>query len=221
MRTLKDEIFSLRNEKYSKRILKFFKCSEGEYSYGDIFLGIKVPFIKKVCKKYYKNISYRELQENIESPYHELRFAAIWVLVLRYELEKEKVLKFYLKNKKYVNNWDLVDVSAHKILGAYCTEKSDFSPLYNLSESKNLWENRMSIVANWIIVKKGIFEPLENICEKFLTSEEDLIHKACGWMLREMGKVDENALIKFLKLHHKEMPRTMFRYANEKLKTSM
>jgi 3-methyladenine DNA glycosylase AlkD len=218
---IEKEIYSLRNQNKSQNLSKFFKTQKGEYSEGDLFLGIAVPQSRKIVKKYYDKIEYQNLETLINHKYHEVRFIALNILVLKYEkeidpVEKEKIVNFYLKNLKGVNNWDLVDSTAYKLLGPHLIDK-DKLILYKFAESNNLWENRISIISTLYFIKNNQFNDTLDISQILLTHNHDLIHKAVGWMLREMGKKDKKLLLEFLNKNYLKMPRTMLRYAIEKL----
>jgi 3-methyladenine DNA glycosylase AlkD len=218
---IEKEIYSLRNQNKSQNLSKFFKTQKGEYSEGDLFLGIAVPQSRKIVKKYYDKIEYQNLETLINHKYHEVRFIALNILVLKYEKEidpvqKEKIVNFYLKNLKGVNNWDLVDSTAYKLLGPHLIAK-DKLILYKFAESNNLWENRISIISTLYFIKNNQFNDTLDISQILLTHNHDLIHKAVGWMLREMGKKDKKLLLEFLNKNYLKMPRTMLRYAIEKL----
>ena len=201
---------------------KFFKTGKGEYGEGDVFIGVTVPDQRSVAKEFYSKISLEELSELLSSKIHEHRLTALLMLVYKFEKTKDKIgqkeiIDFYLKHTKYINNWDLVDTSCYKILGRYCFENQDSKILEKLSDSKNMWEMRMAIVGTMHHIKKGQFELTKNFALKNLKHPHDLMHKANGWLLREMGKMNEKELLDFLKVHYKEMPRTCLRYAIEKL----
>ena len=200
----------------------FFKTGKGEYGEGDVFIGVTVPDQRSVAKEFYNNISLEELGELLSSKIHEHRLTALLILVHQFEKTKDKIkqkeiIDFYLKHTKHINNWDLVDTSCYKILGRYCFENQDSKILEKLSDSKNMWEMRMAIVGTMHHIKKGQFELTKNFALKNLKHPHDLMHKANGWLLREMGKMNEKELLDFLNLHYKEMPRTCLRYAIEKL----
>ncbi len=196
---------------------RFFKIGEGHYGEGDIFLGLTVPESRKIAKEFL-DIKLKDLEKHLSSKFHEERLIALFILIEKYENNKEdkkKIFDFYLKNMKYINNWDLVDTSADKIIGSYLFDK-DRSLLYKLAKSKDLWEKRISIIATFYFIKQKEFEDTLKISEILLEDKHDLIHKATGWMLREIGKRDLEAEENFLKKHYKKMPRTMLRYAIEK-----
>lgn len=196
----------------------FFKTGKGQYGYGDVFLGVTVPEQRKIAKQYFE-LPFTEVTKLLKSKYHECRLTALLILVHQYksgnEKTKEKIAKFYLKHTKYINNWDLVDLSASYILGDYLFDK-DRNVLYKLAQSKNIWEKRIAIVSTHYFIRKGeVFDTLK-LAEILLIDTHDLIHKAVGWMLREVGKrVSRPVLVSFINLHIKEMPRTALRYAIE------
>lgn len=201
---------------------KFFKTGKGEYGEGDIFIGVTVPDQRSVAKEFYNKISLEELSELLSSSIHEHRLTALLMLVYKFEKTKDKIqqkeiVDFYLKRTKYINNWDLVDTSCYKIIGRYCFENQDSKILNKLSHSENMWEKRMAIVGTMHHIKKGDFELTKTFALKNLMHPHDLMHKANGWLLREMGNKNEKELLDFLNLHYKEMPRTCLRYAIEKL----
>lgn len=200
----------------------FFKTGKGEYGENDLFIGVTVPDQRSVAKEFYKTITLDELSELLSSKIHEHRLTALLMLVYKFEKTKDKIgqkeiIDFYLKHTKYINNWDLVDTSCYKILGRYCFENQNSKILESLSDSDDMWEKRMAIVGTMHHIKKGQFELTKTFALKNLKHPHDLMHKANGWLLREMGKMNETELLDFLNLHYKEMPRTCLRYAIEKL----
>jgi 3-methyladenine DNA glycosylase AlkD len=196
----------------------FFKTGPGEYGEGDRFLGIRVPELRKLAKEY-QAISITEVTQLLQSPIHEERLLALLILVRSFakggEGFKEKIYHLYLKNTQYINNWDLVDLSAVYIVGAFLMAKSK-KPLYALAKSNNLWERRIAIIATFYFIKGGEFTEAIKIARMLLSDKEDLIHKAVGWMLREVGNRHLPTEEHFLKEYYKKMPRTMLRYAIEK-----
>lgn len=216
---LQSDLSKLKNPRQAAILQRFFKTGKGEYGQGDIFYGIKVPEVRKLVRQYYKDISLEDDIKLLHSKIHEERLCAVLILVAKFEKadEKEKgeIYTIYLKNAKYVNNWDLVDLSAPNIVGNYLLVK-DRKILYKLAKSKNLWEKRISILSTYTFIRESQFEDTIKISEIFLKDDHDLIHKAVGWMLREVGKRDQAVEEKFLKKYYKTMPRTMLRYAIEK-----
>lgn len=213
-----DEIKSFSTPEGAKRRASFFKTGRGEYAEGDLFLGVDSPSLRKIAKKYFKAVSYADLQKMLESPYHEIRVGAVFILVLMFqhssEEERKKIFDFYMENIRYINNWDLVDVSAPYIVGPVAFENE--SVLFSLAKSCRLWEERVSVVATLYFIKQNRFDVTLSLGEYFLTHRHDLMHKAVGWMLREVGKRDEKVLCDFLDKHINQMPRTMLRYAIER-----
>ena len=199
---------------------KFFKTGPGEYGEGDKFLGVTVPIQRKVAKSYWRNIGKEELKILLSSEYHEVRMTGLFMLISKFEKakesdEKSKWVDFYLQNRQGVNNWDLVDSSAPLILGAWLWDK-DRSLLYSFAESGNLWDQRISILSTFFFIRKNDFEETLKLSEILLDHPHDLIHKAVGWMLREIGNRDYELEFQFLRQHYTNMPRTMLRYAIEK-----
>lgn len=202
---------------------RFFKAGPGEYAEGDQFIGVTVPDQRKIVKEFWNKISLDELSELLSSKIHEHRHTALLILVTKFEkskspVEKRKIVDFYLANKKFINNWDLVDNSCYKILGRYCFENQDDKIIRDLAEEDNLWSKRIAMVSTmWHAKKENSFDLLKEIALKNLYHEHDLMHKANGWLLREMGEKNEAELLEFLKNHYHKMPRTTLRYAIEKL----
>ena len=215
---LKKDFEKLADKERAVHSQRFFKTGKGEYGEGDIFMGLTVPQTRTLAKKY-SSLSLPKVQELLKSKIHEQRLAALLILIEKYkkanEREKENIFAFYLKNTKYVNNWDLVDLSAHKIVGDFIKDKPR-KILYKLANSKDLWEKRISIIATFAFIDEGDFEDALVISEILLPDKHDLIHKAVGWVLREIGKKDPQVLEKFLKYHYKNLPRTTLRYAIER-----
>ncbi len=222
LNNLKQELLEYaQTEDIEDKFKYFHKTSKGGYAQNDIFIGITVPNIRKVIKSYYSIIELNEVEELLHSKYHEHRLAALLILTLKMKksdkTEKERIVKLYLNNTEYINGWDLVDLSAHYILGSYLLENLDKTEiLYKLANSNSLWEKRISIVSTWIFIRNGRYTETLKIAEILLYDENDLIHKAVGWMLREVGKKDFDTEYKFLVKNYKQMPRTMLRYSIEK-----
>ncbi len=218
LNNLKQDLEKLANKDKSKLLQRFFKTGKGEYGYGDIFLGITVPNQRKIAKKYF-NLNLNQIEELLKSKIHEHRLTALLILVDKFkkgeESIKKEIVNFYLKNINYINNWDLVDLSSHKIIGEYLIDK-DKSILYKLARSDNLWEKRISIISTASFIRENKFEDTLKISKILLHDKHDLIHKAVGWMLREVGKRNQNIEEVFLKKYYKKMPRTMLRYSIEK-----
>lgn len=215
---LKKELENFADKVQAKNLQKFFKTGKGEYGEGDIFLGIKVPIQRKIAKKY-SGLPLMKIQELLNSEIHEHRLSGLFILINKYkkaqEEEKANIFNFYLKNARRINNWDLVDSSAHKIVGDFLLDKKR-NILYDLVRSENLWERRIAVISNFRFIDEKEFEDALAISELLLGDSHDLIHKAVGWMLREIGKKDITILEKFLKEHYNKIPRTTLRYAIEK-----
>lgn len=213
------ELLKLKNDELAQHLMRFFKTGKGQYGEGDKFLGIRAPKTREIAKKYYKTTPLTEIQSMLDNPYHEIRLCALLIMVFIYEKtdRKEEIVNLYLKNTKNINNWDLVDNTAHKIIGAHYIKTKNPEIIKKLAESNHLWSERIAVVAQWSIVKTKEYALLLDLCEKFLTHRHDLMHKAVGWMLREAGKQDEAVLLGFLDKHCKTMPRTALRYAIERL----
>ena len=196
---------------------RFFKTGKGEYGEGDVFWGVTMPETRAVVKKFL-GLSLGEIRQLIRSRVHEHRMAGFLLLISRYKDDSEQTYDEYLKNIRHVNNWDLVDVTCEHVVGAWCFLKKDTRPLLRLARSKKLWERRIAIISTFAFLKKGDDNPTYTLADILLFDEEDLMHKAVGWMLREAGKrVDEASLRKYLNKHALTMPRTTLRYAIERL----
>lgn len=215
---IKKEIKKHANPGQAAILQKFFKTGKGEYGEGDIFYGIKVPEQRKIAKQF-KDLSFTDLRSLLNSNIHEERLIAAFILVEQYkkgdDKKKKAVFNFYLKNKKGINNWDLVDLSAPQIIGEHLLDKEK-DLLYKFAHSNNLWEKRISVLSTFTFIRNHFFEDTLNISEILLNDKHDLIQKAVGWMLREIGKRDLITEEEFLQKHYKKMPRTMLRYAIEK-----
>ena len=215
---LKKDLIKLANPDKARLLQGFFKTGPGEYGEGDIFLGITVPNSRSIAKKY-KDLPFDDIKELLDSKIHEQRLVAILLLVHNFEngdeKQKKDIFNFYLTHTKKINNWDLVDLSCHKIIGDYLINK-DRNILYKLAKSDNLWERRISIISCFAFIKNNDFKDAIKLSKILLNDKHDLIHKAVGWVLREIGKKDQEIEEQFLKKHYKTMPRTMLRYSIEK-----
>lgn len=219
--SLRKDLKKLSNKKKAVNLARFFKTGKGEYGEGDVFLGLTVPQSRKMAVKY-KDLSYPEIETLLKSSIHEERLIALLVLVNRFqtqEMEQRRVYDFYLRHAKLVNNWDLVDLSSHQIVGGFLIDKPR-DILYKLASSKNLWERRIAMIACYEFIRNKQYDDAIKVAEALINDQHDLIQKAVGWMLREVGKRDEKSLISFLKLHASEMPRTSLRYAIERFPES-
>lgn len=218
LKQLQKELHRLSNPLKAKILQRFFKTGKGEYGEGDIFLGITVPEQRRIAVKY-RDLRLESLQKLLQSKIHEERLVALLILVEQYKKtdaeNKKQIFDFYLQNTKYINNWDLVDLSAEKIMGDFLLGK-DKSIIYRLVKSKNIWERRIAIMTTFQFIKNNQLEHTLRVCKILLKDKHDLIQKAAGWMLREIGKRDQKAEEEFLKKYYKTMPRTMLRYAIER-----
>lgn len=229
-------IVAQRDETQRAVLMRFFKTGKGQYGEGDQFLGLKVPTTRAVVKSVYKSVDLQEIPALLHSPWHEVRLCGFLLLV---EMMKENLPKrrdsaatledkrlrrceiadLYLANARQANNWDLVDLSCPYILGPYLrqNESGGYDLLLQLAYSENLWEQRIAIVTTLDFIRNGILEPTIRLSERLLSHPHDLIHKATGWALRELGKRDETLLTSFLETHYRQIPRTTLRYAIERL----
>ncbi|GKT27058.1 DNA alkylation repair enzyme like protein [Aduncisulcus paluster] len=220
-----DNIKSLADPERALHSQKYFKTGKGEYGAGDKFLGLKMPQIRKIASKY-KHIDLTDLESLLHNPIHEVRHCSLIILVEQYKKaaikeERKRIYNLYLENTSYINNWDLVDTSAPHIVGKHLFDQVDKSKLFSLAQSKDLWERRISVLSTLFFIRKNHFDETIELCELLLEDPEDLIHKATGWMLREVGKRNEDILHVFLRKHCRVMPRTMLRYAIEKLENDI
>jgi ADP-ribose pyrophosphatase YjhB (NUDIX family)/3-methyladenine DNA glycosylase AlkD len=215
---IKEEMAAMGSREHAKRQQGFFKTDPGAYGYGDRFIGIRVPELRRLAQRCRK-VGMPVIEDLLHSPIHEHRHLALFLLIHRFNQsageERAAIVDFYLAHTSCVNNWDLVDCSAHAILGAFLLHQ-DRSVLYRLARSQDLWERRIAMVATWHFIRAGQVEDTLELARMMLNDTRDLIHKAAGWMLREAGKRDESALIAFLDTHKETMPRTMLRYAIER-----
>ena len=210
--------FALKNKADPLRAAsskRFFKTGKGQYAEGDQFIGISMPDLRVLAKQF-EVMPHSEIQQLIASPIHEERMLAVIILTRQYKQNAHAVYQFYVDNLQYVNNWDLVDVSAHLIMGQHLLDQ-DKSILLDLAGSETMWNRRVAMVATWQFIRNNQFEWTVKIAEMLLNDSHDLIHKAVGWMLREAGKRDVQVLLFFLNHHAPNMPRTMLRYAIERL----
>lgn len=218
LKEIREKIKAEKNPAQAIILQRFFKTGKGDYGEGDVFYGIKVPVQRSIAKQF-KDLGFDDLRVLILSAIHEERLIAAFILVEQFKKGNEQLRKsifdFYLKHRKGINNWDLVDLSAPKIIGEYLLNKKK-DLLYKFARSEDLWEKRISILSTFTFIRNGMFEDTLEISKILLKDEHDLIHKAVGWMLREVGKRDIKTEEKFLKIHYKIMPRTMLRYAIEK-----
>jgi 3-methyladenine DNA glycosylase AlkD len=217
---VKQELSAQANAEKAAFFPIFFKTQPGEYGEGDKFIGVVVPQQRRIAKKYWREISLKELRELLCDPIHECRLTALFMLVHLFQKSKKEkdrkmIADLYLNSADCINNWDLTDSSAYHILGAYLFDK-DRSALYELAYSDHLWRQRIAMISTLYFIRKNDFADTLQLAEIFIHHEHDLMHKAVGWMLREIGNRNYDVEYDFLKKHYKEMPRTMLRYAIEK-----
>lgn len=215
---IKKELKASATRAWAEKMQSYFKSSKGEYAEGDVFIGVTMPRMREVAKLH-RGLSGSALKKLLKSKVHEERLTALLILVEQYagagKEEREKLYAFYLDNLKYVNNWDLVDTSAPRILGAHLLKK-DKSILMELAASESIWDRRVAIISTLFFIRKGLYTHTLKLSKRLLKDESDLIHKATGWMLREVGKRDTLVLENFLKKHYKAISRTTLRYAIER-----
>jgi 3-methyladenine DNA glycosylase AlkD len=233
MNTVVKELRKYSSKEKAKFFPRFFKAGKGQYAEGDIFIGVTVPYCRLVAKKN-QSISLANIKDLLKSKIHEVRLTALIILTKQYNkanlANKQKIFNFYLQNTKHINNWDLVDLSASKIVGEYILYNPTvkykgkvlqaINLLTYLAKSENLWEKRIAIIATFAFIKSGETKPTLLIAKTLLKDKHDLIHKAVGWMLREVGKNNKNVLVLFLKENYYEISRTTLRYAIEKFPDS-
>lgn len=219
LKQISRELRASANKKQAKLYQRFFKTGPGEYGEGDIFIGVNVPQTRMFAKKY-QNLSFPETVQLLKSKIHEERMLALMIFILKFQKGNEavqrEIYETYLQHTRFINNWDLVDLSAYKIVGPYL-ERRNRKILNKLAVSKSLWERRIAIVSTMHFIRANEFKETCAIAKRLLKDKQDLIHKAAGWLLREVGKRDVKTMEEFLNQHHRIMPRTMLRYAIEKL----
>lgn len=225
LKNIKKDLNDLGNPVQAKILQRFFKTGPNQYGAGDVFLGLKVPIIRQIVTKYFQELGLTEIKDLLESNIHEYRLAACLILVKKYETAKDQQLKqqivdFYLAHLDRINNWDLVDLSAPKILGQSLLIKKDRTLLYDLAKKDHLWSQRVAIIATYALIKDNQLEDTLKLSRLLLNHHHDLIHKAVGWMLRELGKKNQALLEDFLLENYQSMSRTTLRYAIEKLTES-
>ncbi len=219
IKDLKEELWRLADPEKAKVLQRFFRTGPGQYGEGDIFLGVVVPKTRKLARKYH-DLGLGDAVDLLRSPIHEERLLALLILVSKFQKvdpeTRERIFSLYLGNTRNINNWDLVDLSAEHIVGAFLMSRNK-KILSTLARSESLWEKRIAILATFHYIKKGMPEPTLAVAKILINDRHDLIHKAVGWMLREVGKRCGEAVEEaFLRLHYKRMPRTMLRYAIER-----
>lgn len=216
------DLKKLENKEKAKIMSGFFKTGKGQYGEGDKFLGITVPDQRRLAKKY-TEASLVDVKKLLANKIHECRLIGLLILVEKFgkadESQRKKIVDFYLDNVRYINNWDLVDLSADKILGEFLSDK-DTSILKKFAVSENLWQRRIAIVSTFALIKQNKFGDTLKISKILISDKQDLIHKAVGWMLREVGKRNKKTELDFLKQNYSKMPRTMLRYSIERFSES-
>ena len=222
LNSLRKDLKKLSNKKKASVLQRFFKTGEGEYGFGDIFIGLTVPQSRNIAIKF-KDLDFADIIELLKSKIHEERLIALLILVHKFQkepLEQRRIYDFYIKNTKYVNNWDLVDLSSDKIVGGYLIDKPK-EILVKFANSENIWEKRIAMISTYNFIKNNKFKDSLKIAEILVNDKNDLIQKAVGWMLREIGNRDREQELKFLKKYYKKMGRTALRYALEKFPESL
>ncbi len=216
--SVQDELQIHADERKAAHQAEYFQCKPGGYGEGDAFLGLTVPQVRSVAKKYWQ-LPFGDVEKLLRSKWHEERLCALLILVAHFERDPEnrtRIYEFYMQNLRFLNNWDLVDNSARFIVGEYLAQRSR-GPLITLAKSSSVWERRIAVVATHAFIVRQQFADTFALCELLMRDKHDLMHKACGWMLREVYKQNPTALESFLRAHHMQMPRTMLRYAIERM----
>jgi 3-methyladenine DNA glycosylase AlkD len=211
-------LLALANPDKARLLAGFFKTGRGQYAAGDRFLGVVVPSIRRLARQF-RPLGWPDCERLLQSPHNEARLLALLILVERYQngddIAQNRVYRLYLRNRRRVNNWNLVDSSASSIVGGHLFAR-DRSVLYKLAQSRSLWDRRIAIIATFAFIRANDFTDTLELSRRLLNDKHDLMHKACGWMLREVGKRNQSVLENFLLQHHRVMPRTMLRYAIER-----
>jgi 3-methyladenine DNA glycosylase AlkD len=218
--SIQSDLQTLANKDRARLVARYFKTGKGEYGEGDVFIGLTLPQIRMVVKKY-RALPLSEITKLLHNEIHEYRMTALFILIDQFKkaekADKKIYYDFYLANTKWINNWDLVDLSAKYIVGGYLLDKKgDRKILYKLAKSKSVWERRIAVLGTFLFIDKKDFRDSLRLANLFMHDRHDLMHKAVGWMLREVGKKDEKTLVDYLSTRYKMMPRTMLRYAIEK-----
>jgi len=218
---LSRELTRHKNSRKAVFVAHYFKTGKGEYGEGDVFLGLTVPEMRAIVKKY-RELPLENVEKLLHNKIHEYRLTALFILMDKFKKADQATRKtyynFYLSNTKWINNWDLIDLSARDIVGGWLlTKPKERKTLYTLARSKSIWERRIAMIATFAFLKAGEVKDTLNLAEFLLHDPHDLIHKAVGWLLREVGKIDPKAQVQFLDKHYRVMPRTMLRYAIEKM----
>ncbi|GHS88561.1 DNA alkylation repair protein [Bacteroidia bacterium] len=213
-----EELLSMKNQEKAEFLRRFFKTGKGQYGEGDILLGLTVPMVRDIVRRC-SPLPLIEIRKLVHSKYHEVRLAGLLLLCKQFKkappTTQQQIYDFYLENARCANNWDLVDVTCRDVIGAYLLDKTDRSILRQLADSDNLWEQRIAIVSTWTFIKYGQFDDTLALSKQLMHHPHDLIHKAVGWMLREVGKKDKIVHWEFLETYATQLPRTALRYAIE------
>ena len=219
---VEEELNKAGNNEKAKFLARYFKTGKGEYGEGDVFIGLTVPQVRAIAKKY-RDLPLSDVEKLLHSKIHEFRLTALLILCAKFEKaaeqERKKIVALYLRNTAHINNWDLVDLSSHEILGTFLLHKSR-NILYTLAKSKNIWERRIAVISTFAFLRDNDTSDSIVLADLLLHDTHDLMHKAVGWMLRETGKRDGKILVDYLSTRYKTMPRTMLRYAIEKFPPS-
>jgi 3-methyladenine DNA glycosylase AlkD len=215
-----ETIWQCGDEERVPLLERVLQMQVGGYGYGDLICGARVPVLRRIARKY-KDIALSDAETLLHDELHEARFVALVILINQFKKQLREVFGVYLNNTKHINNWDLVDISAPHIIGKFCLKNNDVSTVWELANSSDLWENRMALVASWAFVKAGNLGLTLDICRHFLGHQHHLIHRAMGWMLREVGKKNEQVLMEFLKEHKGHLPRITLSYAKERLRITI
>lgn len=218
---IRQELQSTADTRKARDLARFFKTGEGGYGQGDLFYGVSVPFQRRLVRRYGPVSDLDSIELLLDEPYHECRLTALLLLVYLFEHEKEEntkglLVSFYLSHTHRIDNWDLVDSSCYKILGPYLLDK-DRAILFELASSNELWQQRIAVITTLCFIRSGSYETTLKLADLLLDHRHDLIHKAVGWMLREIGNRSQETLLTFLGPRYRSMPRTMLRYAIERL----
>jgi 3-methyladenine DNA glycosylase AlkD len=215
---VQDDLQKLANKEKATLLARYFKTGQGEYGEGDVFIGLTVPQVRVIAKKY-RDLPFRDIEKLLHSKIHEYRLTALLILCAKFENateeERKKIVTLYLRNTRYINNWDLVDLSSHELVGTFLLHKPR-TILYKLAKSKNIWERRIAVISTFAFLRHHDLSDSVALAEILLHDTHDLMQKAIGWMLREVGKRDKKILEDFLSTRYKTMPRTTLRYAIEK-----
>jgi 3-methyladenine DNA glycosylase AlkD len=212
-----EEIWEYSEEERIPFIERVLQTQLGGYGYGDQIAGTRVLILRRIANKY-KDISLEENEILLQDDLHEARFIASVIMIAKFKKQSEEIFQLYLRNTRFINNWDLVDVSSPHIVGKYCLQNGNTEPIWNLANSENLWENRMSIVSSWVFVKNGDMSLTIDLAKHLMNHKHHLIHKAIGWILREIGKKNQEILVEFLKSNKQNLPKITYNYAKERVK---